>query len=139
MEVQVNIDKQILNIVSQEELDELSMSYKLRLLKDPNTNINLTKHLKPIGKKRADRIIALCGGAEQVHRYLAKTIDLETDNIQRLLQETIDAQRVDLPNMTANERNKLLEVLIKVMEPIPTTNPIQINIDSYLDRDIIDV
>lgn len=134
------INEQIAKIVSKEELEDLAQIYKLRLLKNPNKSINLIKlcESRGIGRRKYDKVIALLGGADHLHKYLSQTITLVEDNIQNLLNEAIKTQHESLSSMSTRDRNDLIKTLISVSAP---ANPVvNVNIDSFMrDQEIVDV
>ena len=128
------LNEEIEKIVSRDKLEAISMLYKTRMLKQPNKQINLLNmfRAKKIPISRYKKLVAVIGGAQALHEYLSRTIDIEKDALHELLQETIEAQRKALPDMSAKERNDLLAILIKTQSTDTPQTQINFNMDSFL-------
>lgn len=136
--------EQLTKIVPSDQLDMLSQAYKIEKLKNPSKKVSITKLFTKyrVGRRKQDKLTAVLGGIDRMHDFLARIVDPETENMTRLLNETIEAQRNDLPSMAPKDRNDLLKLLLefsKIDEKSPHTE-INFNMDQFLkNREFIDV
>lgn len=134
-----HLNSGLLEIIDENQLRELKVKYKDRLLKEPTKKPNMQNLFRSVGASYAKyrKCMLLYGGAENFHNYLSRADELELDALQQLFEITIKSLIDDLnnpeSNTTVKEKTELVTVLGKILGKSEPEDPkVSVNIDQYL-------
>lgn len=133
------IDRRILAICPQATLEEIAATYKTQRIMKPNRKPNTLLIFEKFGIKREDyyKIIGLLGTTKKLTEFLGSHIDIGTDHINRLLEDTVAEANNRLKNMGDEALIKLMSLLLELSGQKEPANPqtamaVSFNINEYL-------